>query len=91
MHKKAPFRELFYVGSLLPQPNRVHRVGQQLTERGMGGLALAILGGSVGALCGMRAFHHKTRHWYFRYGLPAILLAQCALALWLLPAVPAIH
>ena len=44
--------------------------------------ALALFGGSVGALCGMRAFHHKTRHWYFRWGIPAILLAQLALALW---------
>ena len=41
---------------------------------------LAILGGSVGAILGMRVWHHKTRHWYFRYGLPAILLAQLALA-----------
>ena len=40
---------------------------------------LAALGGSLGAVCGMCAFHHKTRHWYFRYGLPAILLAHCAL------------
>lgn len=44
---------------------------------------LALLGGSLGAMCGMFVFHHKTRHWYFRYGLPAILLAQCALAVWL--------
>jgi len=46
--------------------------------------ALAILGGSAGAILGMFFFHHKTRHWYFRYGLPAILLAQAALAVWLL-------
>ncbi len=39
---------------------------------------LAIVGGSVGAICGMRVFHHKTKHWYFKYGLPAILLAQLA-------------
>ena len=25
----------------------------------------AIAGGSLGALLGMRVFHHKTRHWYF--------------------------
>ena len=42
-------------------------------------LLLAVLGGSAGAICGMYAFRHKTRHWYFRYGLPAILLAQLAL------------
>ena len=45
--------------------------------------ALAILGGSLGAVCGMCAFHHKTQHWYFRYGRPAILFAHIALALWL--------
>ena len=43
---------------------------------------LALLGGSLGAICGMRVFYHKTRHWYFRWGLPAILLAQCAAGWW---------
>ena len=42
---------------------------------------LALLGGSPGALLGMWAFRHKTRHWYFKFGLPAILLAQIALGL----------
>ena len=42
---------------------------------------LALAGGSLGAVCGMCAFHHKTKHWYFRFGLPAILLAHCALIL----------
>ena len=45
---------------------------------------LPLLGGSVGALLGMRMFHHKTKHWYFVWGIPAILLAQLALAVWLL-------
>lgn len=40
---------------------------------------LPLLGGSVGALLGMRVFHHKTKHWYFVWGVPAILLAQLAL------------
>ena len=44
---------------------------------------LAIIGGSVGALLGMWCFHHKTRHWYFRYGIPVILVVQLALAGWL--------
>ena len=42
-----------------------------------------LLGGTVGAILGMRVFHHKTRHWYFRYGLPALLVLQLALAGWL--------
>ena len=41
---------------------------------------VAFMGGSLGAVIGMHLFHHKTRHWYFRYGLPAILLLQVALA-----------
>lgn len=37
---------------------------------------IAIIGGSIGSIIGMYAFRHKTRHWYFVYGLPAILLIQ---------------
>ena len=44
---------------------------------------LALVGGSVGALAGMYTFRHKTRHWYFVWGIPAILAVQVALAVWL--------
>ena len=44
---------------------------------------LAAIGGSVGAWAGMYAFRHKTRHWYFVWGIPAILAAQMALTVWL--------
>lgn len=46
---------------------------------------LSILGGSVGALLGMRVFHHKTLHKSFRYGIPAILALQVLipLGIWL--------
>ena len=40
---------------------------------------LAALGGSVGAIFAMRIFRHKTLHRSFRYGIPAILIAQIAL------------
>ena len=43
----------------------------------------AILGGGAGAVAGMWLFRHKTRHWYFRYGLPLILLVQIGLCIWL--------
>ena len=36
----------------------------------------AILGGSIGAILGMQVFRHKTKHWYFKYGMPAILILQ---------------
>ena len=44
---------------------------------------LALIGGSVGAWVGMYTFRHKTRHWYFVWGIPAILAVQIALAVWL--------
>lgn len=44
---------------------------------------LAIIGGSLGAFLGMRLFRHKTRHWYFVWGIPAIMALQIALGLWL--------
>ena len=43
-------------------------------------LAVAALGGSVGAILGMQFFHHKTRKWKFRVGVPLILAVQ--LILW---------
>ena len=42
-------------------------------------LILAVIGGSIGALLGMKVWHHKTMHKKFKYGLPLILLAQIAL------------
>ena len=38
----------------------------------------AVLGGSLGAILGMRLFHHKTKHWYFRWGFVLLLLLQLA-------------
>ena len=46
-------------------------------------LLLPLIGGSVGGLLGMAVFHHKTRHWYFRVGLPVMFFAQAALAVYL--------
>lgn len=43
----------------------------------------AVLGGSVGSILGMRVFRHKTKHWYFKFGLPAILVLQLILTGWL--------
>lgn len=41
---------------------------------------IALVGGSAGSILGMRVFHHKTRHWYFVYGMPLILILQISLA-----------
>lgn len=38
----------------------------------------ALLGGSLGCILGMRRFRHKTKHWYFKYGMPLIFILQAA-------------
>jgi len=40
----------------------------------------AAAGGSIGALLGMKAWHHKTLHRKFTWGVPAILIAQIVIA-----------
>jgi uncharacterized membrane protein YsdA (DUF1294 family) len=43
--------------------------------------AIALIGGSLGSILGMRVFHHKTKHWYFKFGMPLILILQILTAL----------
>ena len=38
----------------------------------------ALLGGGMGATLGMYAFRHKTRHWYFVAGMPALAALNLA-------------
>lgn len=45
-------------------------------------MLLAIIGGSIGALLGIKVWHHKTLHRKFRYGIPMIILAQTALVIY---------
>ena len=40
----------------------------------------ALLGGSIGALAGMYACRHKTRHLKFTLGIPVILAVQIVVA-----------
>lgn len=44
--------------------------------------------GGLGGTLGMFLLRHKTKHWYFRFGFPAMLVAQVVLlvagAIWLL-------
>lgn len=44
---------------------------------------VAILGGSVGSIIGIYTFRHKTKHKKFTIGMPAILVIQIALVVWL--------
>lgn len=42
---------------------------------------VAAIGGSIGSIVGMYTFRHKTKHWYFVVGMPAILAIQIIAAL----------
>ena len=44
---------------------------------------LALIGGAVGGVIGMRVFRHKTKHWYFAWGFPILALLQLGLCFWL--------
>ena len=60
---------------------RAQRGAWRIPERTL--FLSAALGGSLGAIAGMRLFRHKTKHWYFVWGMPLLLLAQAALGVWL--------
>ncbi len=47
-------------------------------------LLLVVFGGSIGAWCGMKVWHHKTMHKKFKYGVPVIFILQVALAVWII-------
>ena len=47
-------------------------------------LVTALFGGLGGTL-GMPFFRHKTKHWYFKLGFPALLVIQIVLLALLLP------
>ena len=34
--------------------------------------------GGLGGVLGMKVFHHKTRHWYFKVVFPVLLIIQIA-------------
>ncbi len=45
---------------------------------------VALIGGSLGTTLGMHIFRHKTKHWYFKWGMPLILIVQIALIVFML-------
>ena len=47
-------------------------------------LGTAILGGGAGVWLGMKFFHHKTKHWYFKYGVPVICILEIVAVLYLM-------
>ncbi len=44
----------------------------------------ALMGGALGCTLGMHRFRHKTKHWYFKYGMPAIFILEYSLLFFML-------
>ena len=42
----------------------------------------ALCFGALGATIGMNFFRHKTKHWYFEYGFPLLVVIQLAILLY---------
>jgi len=42
----------------------------------------ALCFGALGATIGMNFFRHKTKHWYFKYGFPLLVVIQLAILLY---------
>lgn len=57
--------------------NRAKRGEWRIPEKTL--FTCALLGGSLGTTLGMSTFRHKTKHWYFKYGMPLILVVQVLL------------
>lgn len=60
--------------------SRARRGAWRISESAL--MFLAAVGGSVGALAGMRVFHHKTRKPLFSIGVPVLLVLQVAVVAW---------
>ena len=56
--------------------SRAKRGAWRISEKAL--MLLVVAGGSVGALAGMRVFHHKTRKPLFSIGVPVVLIATVA-------------
>ena len=66
---------------MLMDKHRARKNRWRIPERTL--ILSAAFGGSIGALLGMYTFRHKTKHLKFTLGIPAILIAQISLAIWI--------
>ncbi len=46
-------------------------------------ILMSLLGGSLGALLSMKFLNHKTKKWYFKYGVPVMGLFHFALVIYI--------
>ena len=64
--------------SLIDHDKRCARQGKWRVPEKRLFLVTACFGG-LGGVLGMKVFHHKTKHWYFRVFFPVLLILQTVL------------
>ncbi len=64
--------------ALMGHDKKCARQGKWRVSERMLFLATARFGG-LGGVLGMKVFHHKTKHWYFKVFFPTLLIVQIAL------------
>lgn len=64
---------------MLADKHRARKKQWRIPEAAL--MGIAAMGGSIGALLGMYAFRHKTRHPKFYIGIPVLLVMQLCLAI----------
>lgn len=62
--------------------NRAKHKEWRISEKAL--ISCAAIGGSIGMLFGMSYFRHKTKHKKFTIGVPAILIIQIILSIYLI-------
>ena len=64
--------------ALMGHDKKMARQGKWRVPEKMLFLVTACFGG-LGGVLGMKVFHHKTQHWYFKVFFPVLLIVQIAL------------
>ena len=67
-----------YASDKMRAKNGLYRIPESVL------LSIGFFGGAMGALCGMKLFRHKTKHWYFYFVNVVGLIWQLVLAGYLL-------
>ncbi|RKP44297.1 DUF1294 domain-containing protein [Cohnella endophytica] len=68
---------LIAYGAMAYDKSQARKHGRRVPERTL--FILAAIGGSIGAISGMRIKRHKTKHPSFVIGMPVILIVQAVL------------
>ncbi len=61
--------------------SQARKRGRRVSERTL--FLTAAVGGAIGAIVGMRIWRHKTKHVSFVVGMPAVLIVQAIIGIWL--------